>query len=212
MTVVRASSPADLDAVLGVAGREPVGGVDADRYRRELDTGSYRPAWTWLAVDGDAVVGRAVWWGRPGATSPSALDCLRVDGDRVEVAAALLRAGHEALGCTPDLEVDVAPGWRDDPAAVAALAWREAAARRAGLSHRLERLSFTWTADRGVPAPSSRLTFTPEPDDDVVLDVLAQVAVGSLDDLTVRTVAVLGPEAQARDDLAFYAGLPGRRS
>lgn len=34
----------------------------------------------------------------------------------------------------------------------------------------------------------------------------------SLDELTQRTLAELGPEAQAEDDLDFYTGLPGRRS
>jgi hypothetical protein len=38
------------------------------------------------------------------------------------------------------------------------------------------------------------------------------VAEGCLDDLTRRNVAVLGAQAQARDDLDFYLGLPGERS
>lgn len=215
VTSVRASTAADLDAVVSCAAVEPVSGVDAERYRRELATGSYRPEWTWVALDGDDVVARAVWWGKPGASSPTALDCLWTAAglaDRAGVAAELLRAGHAVLECTPDLEADVAPGWREDPAAAAAVGWRQDAATRAGLTHTLERLSFAWTPEQGVPAASSWLAFAAEPDDEVVLTVLQGVAEGSLDDLTVRTVAALGPRGQAQDDLDFYAGLPGERS
>lgn len=173
-----------------------------------------------LAGPNDGVlVGRAVWWALPDRTSPTALDCLWTSptvGDRASVATDLLRAGHAGLrdgGATslPDYEIDLEPGWREDPAAVAAVAWRQDAARRAGLTHTLERLSYAWTPSNPVPAASPRLLFNEEPDDHRFLALFAETAQRSLDDLTRRTLAALGTEAQARDDLEFYLGLPGER-
>jgi GNAT superfamily N-acetyltransferase len=71
---------------------------------------------------------------------------------------------------------------------------------------------FAWTPEDGIPDQSHRLTFTTESADEVFLRAFARAAEGSLDDLTRRNVAALGAEAQARDDLDFYVGLPGERS
>lgn len=207
MITFRPASTADLSMVLSCRVREPVSWVDPGRYQRELAVGSYRPEWTWLAQYDGVLVGRAVWWALPDRTSPTALDCLWTSptvGDRASVAADLLRAGHAGLrdgGATslPDYEIDLEPGWRQD------------AARRAGLTHTLERLSYAWTPSNPVPASSPRLLFNEEPDDHRFLALFAETAQGSLDDLTRRTLAALGTEAQARDDLGFYLGLPGER-
>ncbi|MEO9223145.1 MAG: GNAT family N-acetyltransferase [Mycobacteriaceae bacterium] len=72
-------------------------------------------------------------------------------------------------------------------------------------------MSFTWTPPRQVPAAAPRLVFSKEPRDKRFLALFAEAARGSLDDLTRRTLAALGAEAQARDDLEFYLGLPGDR-
>ncbi len=219
MITVRPTSAADVDKVLSCGVHEPISWVDSDRYRRGLAVGSYRPEWTWVALHDDVVVGRGVWWALPDQTSPSALDCLwtspTVD-DRAGVAADLLLAAHVGLRSTgatspPDYEINVDPGWREDPVTVAAVAWRAEAAHRAGLTHSLERLSYTWTPPAQIPDASSRVLFHEEPRDDRLLALFAEVAQGSLDDLTCRTRAALGAEAQARDDLDFYLGLPGSR-
>ena len=197
---------------------DPVGSVDADRYRGELGRGLLRPGWTWVAEDAGELVGRAVWWGRADSTHPLALDCLQVrDGvpDRVALAAELLAAGHAALvapgGAPPAWTVSVPGDWRDRPAVVEAVRWRRGAARAAGLTEELERVQVAWTAGSRVPPPAGRLTFRPEPQDEVVLAAFRAVAVGSLDGETVRALAVLGPEVQAQDDLEFYRGCPGER-
>ncbi len=220
MITFRPASPADLSTVSSCRIHEPVSWVDPDRYQRELAVGSYRPEWTWLAEDDGTLLARAVWWALPDKMSPTALDCLWTSqsiGDRTGLAADLLRAGHAGLrdrGATslPDYEIDLAPGWREDDAATAAVAWRQAAAHRAGLTYTLERLSYAWTPPNLVPAASPRLVFDEEPDDDRFLALFAEVAQGSLDDLTRRTLAAFGAEAQARDDLEFYLGLPGERN
>ena len=102
-------------------------------------------------------------------------------------------------------------GWRSDPAVMAAFGWRRDAAARAGLSDELERIRFEWSPDAGLPRPSGRLVFRPEPDDDVFLDVFRQIAVGSLDVMTRREVATLGPDRQAREDMDIYLAMPGDR-
>jgi GNAT superfamily N-acetyltransferase len=94
---------------------------------------------------------------------------------------------------------------------VAAFGWRRDAAARAGLTGELERIRFEWTADAGLPRSSGRLALRPEPDDDVFLDVFRQIAVGSLDVITRREVALLGADRQAREDMGIYLSMPGDR-
>lgn len=211
----RASTTADLEALLAFTTSEPVAWTGPDRYRDEAAAHNLRPAWSWLALRDGVPVGRAIWWGGADADVPATLDDVLVPGarderDRVTIAAGLLRAGAASFGVTPEWIVDVAVDWRDDPAAVASVAWRAAAASVAGLPRTTERISVAWTPDAGVPAPRRDLTFRTG-DDDEFLDLFARVTVGSLDDHTRATVARLGARGTAADDLEFYASLPGRR-
>lgn len=50
-------------------------------------------------------------------------------------------------------------GWRDDPAAAAAVAWRATAATAARLTNVAERLGYEWTPAAGMSGPSDRLVF-----------------------------------------------------
>ncbi len=217
---IRPMTDADLDQVAAVTTTEPVDWVDADRYRAGSANGEYRPEWTWLAVDGGEVLGRAVWWGPPDAGSPAQVDCLLVDPrvpNRVELGKQLLSAAHAAFRAAgavdlPDYEQVLAPDFRAEPRVAAAVAWRELAVRRAGLTERLERVAMQWTAGSPVPAPSGDLSIEAEPDDDVVLDALQWVAVGSLDVATRRGLAEFGPEKQAREDLDFFYAAAGARA
>lgn len=151
---------------------------------------------------------------------PLALECLQVDPSvprRVQVAVGLLRAGLDhlkgfGLVGVPDYTVAVPAGWRSDPSVAAAVAWRRDVGRAVGLSHELERFRYVWSPQDGVPAAPSRLVLTPEPDDEVVLQVLRRVAEGSLDVQTRRDLQALGADEQARADLAFYRSMPGQRS
>ena len=68
-----------------------------------------------------------------------------------------------------------------------------------------------WRAGTAIPEPSGQLCIDVEPDDDVVLDGLQWIAVGSLDVATRRCLAELGPEKQAREDLDFFYDSDGRR-
>jgi len=216
---IRPTTDADLGQVLSVTTTEPVDWVDADRYRAGLATGEYRPGWTWLALDGDQVIGRAVWWAPPDARQPVQLDCLVVDPrvpNRVRLGQQLLAAAHTAFreagaADLPDFEQVLQPDFRTDPPVAAATAWRELAVRRAGLTDRVERVAMQWSAGTPLPPPSGDLSIEAEPDDDVILDALQWVAVGSLDVATRRGLVELGPEKQARDDLDFFYAAAGAR-
>ena len=154
------------------------------------------------------------------STHPLALDCLLTNDavvDRAELASELLATAHRAfLGGgarqLPDYNILKLPGdWRDAPATAAAVVWRQDAAARAGLTVATERLQFEWTPDVGVPEPTGRLVFAPEPDDGVFLDAFLRVAEGSLDAHTVQSAAAIGAEATARESLQFYLERPGQR-
>ncbi|TDW49290.1 acetyltransferase (GNAT) family protein [Curtobacterium sp. PhB42] len=215
MTVTfRATTEDDREALLAFSTSEPVAWIGPDRYRAESGTDNYRPGWSWLAERDGRPVARALWWGGADAEVPSTLDDLLVapdvpEDEQVAIAAGLITAGTAAFGARPEWIVDVAVDWHDDPEAVAAVSWRTAAARAAGLGRSTERVSVAWTPDHGVPMPSS-LRFR-SGDDDEFVDLFARVAVGSLDAHTVASVDELGPRGAAADDLEFYRSLPGSR-
>ncbi|WP_439689352.1 GNAT family N-acetyltransferase [Curtobacterium sp. SP.BCp] len=218
---VRASADttADREALLAFSTSEPVGSVDRERFTAGSATGSYRPGWSWLAFRNGRVVGRALWWGRPGAAAPATLDDVQVDADenRAAVAAALVTAATatfrvEGARVAPEWILDVDTEWRDDPDAVAAVAWRTRAAEGAGLGRVTERVRFRHPdpATGAAAAPGGRLRFRGG-DDAEFADLFARVAVGSLDAHTLATVRALGRRGAALDDLSFYRDLPGSR-
>ncbi|MEU6842627.1 GNAT family N-acetyltransferase [Streptomyces sp. NPDC046716] len=214
---------AELDQVLALSSTEPVRRLSTDAYREELARRQYRPEWTWAAWSPDGrVLARALWWGQSDSAHPLALDCLATadevpPAERAELAAALLDAGHRAFRETgaeapPLYNLLHLPGsWRDDPEHVPAVAWRQEAARRAGLSVEVERLQFEWTPEEPLPAAPERLVFSPEPDDEVFLEAMMRVAEGSLDAHTVESETANGREVTARESLEFYLDRPGKR-
>ncbi|MBO1335555.1 GNAT family N-acetyltransferase [Streptomyces sp. VRA16 Mangrove soil] len=214
---------AELDQILDLTCAEPVWRLPADAYREEAAQRQYRPEWTWAAWSPDGrVLARALWWGQSDSAHPIALDCLAVAdevpaAERAALGAALLDAGHQAFRATgaeapPLYNLMKLPGaWRDDPAHVAAVTWRQEAARRAGLTVEVERLQFEWTPQDPLPAEPEHLVFTPEPDDEVLLRAMLRVAEGTLDAHTLESEAATGPEATARESLQFYLDRPGKR-
>lgn len=212
---IRPCVPDDLSTLEQWSNADPVASVDRTRFREEMASGNYRYEWTWIAERAGRPVGRAVWWGRPGATSPVTLDCLSVlpaEKQPADVGAALIRTSRAAFVHTAALEfnVDVAVSNSRDASLSSALAWRESAAQRGGFTRTTERVSFARSADDPVPAASTRLHFTAGTDAQF-LEVFEAVADGSLDSHTRAMVAEHGVAALAADDLAFYGSLPGRR-
>ncbi|MGW1467633.1 GNAT family N-acetyltransferase [Streptomyces sp. NPDC002308] len=213
----------ELDQVLALTSREPVWRLPADAYRAEATQQQYRPEWTWAAWSPDGrVLARALWWGQSDSAHPIALDCLAMADDvptaeRAALSATLLDAGHQAFRevgaqAPPLYNLMRLPGaWRDDPEYVAAVSWRQEAARLAGLTVEVERLQFEWTPEVPLPAEPERLVFSPEPDDDVFLAAMLRVAEGTLDAHTLEGEAANGREATARESLRFYLDRPGKR-
>ncbi len=215
----RPSNSADLDTLLTFVNAEPVGWIDAGRYRRELATNNYRDHWTWIAEANGAPLARAIWWAPSGADHPVALDCLLVKPSFTqpgELAAGLLKAGQEAFraaGATalPDYTIDVSVRWHEDPRAIEAVGWRRRAAESAGLETFIERVNFEWTPGTVLPVPVHNLDYRTGMDQEFKA-AFARAAEGSLDAQTKKNLASMGPDGQAQDDLEFYLSLPGERA
>ncbi|WP_433373936.1 GNAT family N-acetyltransferase [Streptosporangium sp. CA-115845] len=201
-------------------GALPASGVGARNL--PFDKLGYRSGWVWVALRGDEVVARAGFWGPPGSEHPFSLDWFDpgFGPDRVEVGAALLRAAYTALvtpgyatpsGTRPDYHLFLPAGWREQPEAFADASDRIAAAERAGLRQSVERLNLRWLPEYGLPPRPARLTFAPADDDEVMLDLLARVKEGSLDDWDRRHLAEQGARATAEQALTEIADMPGGR-
>jgi RimJ/RimL family protein N-acetyltransferase len=216
---LRSITEAELGRVLACTTDDPVGVIDPELLRRRFADGQYQPGLTWIAEDRGRILARAVWWLPPGGAHPGALDCVLTDDsvpDRASLAAKLLSAAHEefrhgGMPVLPAYHIFLPAGWRDRPDVVAALRWRQQAARRAGLTRELERLRYEWTPAAGLPPRPGRLAFRPEPDDDAFLMAFLRVAEGSLDAATAEGAAAVGARRQARDAMRFYQGMPGPR-
>jgi ribosomal protein S18 acetylase RimI-like enzyme len=162
---------------------------------------------------------RCLLVGTSGAAHPTVLDYVTVAPSVAEptaIVSELMRAAHEhfareGMPGLPEMDIHTPASWRSDEAAMAAVIWREQAARSAGLTQSTERLRLRWESSSPLPPRGDRLTFSPDPDDGAFLDTFARVAQGSLDAETRRDLAAIGVDEQAKGDLAFYLALPGRR-
>lgn len=167
--------------------------------------GEYRPEWSWIALRGGTVVARAAWWAGPQDTAPIALDWL--DFTDADAAVQLLRTAP----LRAEYDLLLPPGWRGRPAVEAAARARIDAATAAGMEPLVERYRYEWTPECGIPGRPGRLEFRPEPDDEVILDVLRRVGQGSLDAHTRRSVADGGADAAAREELDILRWYPSPR-
>ncbi|MEV7809521.1 GNAT family N-acetyltransferase [Streptomyces flaveolus] len=168
----------------------------------------YRPDWQRIALRDGRTVARAAWWGRPEDPEPLVINWFDVAEGEEEAGAELLRT---APWKTPELELDLPTGWRDDPLRRDAVAVRESAARRAGYTPLVQRFLYRWTPDRGLPERPGRLLFTAEPDDDVVLDLLRRINIGTLDAHARRAIEQGGVDQAAREDLEILRWFPSPR-
>ncbi|TXL89258.1 GNAT family N-acetyltransferase [Streptomyces sp. IB2014 016-6] len=187
----------------GLVGRA-ITGVE---YRTVAEGGDYRPEWSWVALRDGVVVARAAWWGGPDDREPLLLNWFDVaDGED--------GAGAELLRRAPwnvEYELIAPAGWRDDPALRAAVGSRTDAARAAGMKPLVERFQYRWTPDLGLPERPGRLEFRPEPDDDVIFDVLRRVHSATLDAHASRTTDEEGLDRAAQEELDFFRWCPSPR-
>jgi RimJ/RimL family protein N-acetyltransferase len=226
--IYRPVEPSELDRLRHLLVASP---LTAGQFQIRLESGEYRPEWVWIAEEepGEPPVAAAIWWATAGETLPAALDGLfaaapfgKARGadaqDRVRLAAGLLTAGHEAFAGAgrkrpPDFHIFLPAAWRERPEVVSALSWRLDAARRAGLTHMLERLRFEWTSAAGVPQRQGRLIFRQETDDEAFVDLFSRALAGTLDATSRKEAEASGAQAQARQDVRFYRDrMSGERS
>ncbi|WP_073221169.1 MULTISPECIES: GNAT family N-acetyltransferase [unclassified Streptomyces] len=207
--VIRALTPSDAALFSTFQDSRFVGrAAFGHPYTSTADGGEYRPDWSWVALRDGRVVARAAWWGGPGDTEPVVLNWFDFADGEAEAGAELLRRAP----FDKEYELIAPAGWRDDPAARAAVEERVAAATAAGMEPLVERYRYRWTPGCPLPERTGRLTYRPEPDDEVVLDVLRRVHSATLDAHARK--AVEGPgglDAAAREELDFFHWCPSPR-
>lgn len=184
----------------------------------DLAAGRRRPEWMWVALRGDRLLARAVWWGRPTGDAPLILDILDIEdsasgSDHVDIGVRLL---HAAMAATlpngsrpPEYSRFVPPGWRENAVTRQAVEDRMTVLERAGARLFVERLRLEWRPGSPVPEPDGRLVFRPVRDGEELVALMSSVLDGTLDahsrdDLTRMS----GHEAAVRhyeDELARYA-------
>ncbi|GAA2368860.1 GNAT family N-acetyltransferase [Nonomuraea africana] len=187
-------------------------------FRELAAEGEYRPEWVWIAQRGERVVARAAFSAPHRAEHPWGLDYF--DFDTVENGAALLKAAYAAL-VTPDYHSPIGPrpeynlllpaDWRERPDAFAEANARIQAAEKAGLTFHVERLNLRWIPEYGLPSRSTRLTFTPVTDEQVLLDLMVHIVTGSLDAGDQADLRSMSPKEVAAHLMAMVGGMPGGR-
>ncbi|MFC8824505.1 GNAT family N-acetyltransferase [Streptomyces sp. NPDC057137] len=187
----------------GLVGRA-ITGVE---YRTVAEGGDYRPEWSWVALRDGVVVARAAWWGGPEDREPLVLNWLDIAEGEDEAGAELLRRAPWNV----EYELIAPAGWREDAKLRAAVESRTDAARAAGMKPLVERFTYRWTSDLALPARPGRLEFRPEPDDDVIFDVLRRVQAGTLDAHALRAIEKSGADSAAQEELDFFRWCPSPR-
>ncbi|TCO65205.1 GNAT family N-acetyltransferase [Actinocrispum wychmicini] len=188
----------DAPDVVGVA-------VFGRSYSDLVAKNQYRPEWTWVALRDGEVVARAAWWGGPDDSEPGALDWF--DFTDPDAGVELLRQAP----FTAEYCLMLPAGWRADPVVAAAANARIDAAVAAGMKPLVERYRYTWTPADGLPDRPGRLSFRPEPDDEVIVDVLRRIQEGSLDAHKIADLKRMSPDEAARSELADLQWFPSPR-
>ncbi|NEA06676.1 GNAT family N-acetyltransferase [Streptomyces sp. SID10692] len=207
--VIRALTTSDAHLFHALQDASLVGrGAFGHRYVPVAEGGEYRPDWTWVALRDGTVVARAAWWAAPDDTAPVALDWFDFADGEEEAGAELLRRSP----LRAEFSLLVPPGWREMPEVRAAAEARIDAARAAGMEVLVERYRYEWTPDCPLPERPGRLTFRPEPDDAVILDVLRRCHSVTLDAHARRAIAGPGGlDAAAQAELDIFHWFPSPR-
>ncbi|MER5816209.1 GNAT family N-acetyltransferase [Streptomyces californicus] len=207
--VIRALTTSDAHLFHALQDASLVGrGAFGHRYAPVAEGGEYRPDWTWVALRDGTVVARAAWWAAPDDTAPVALDWFDFADGEEEAGAELLRRSP----LRAEFSLLVPPGWREMSEVRAAAEARIDAARAAGMEVLVERYRYEWTPDCPLPERPGRLTFRPEPDDAVILDVLRRCHSVTLDAHARRAIAGPGGlDAAAQAELDIFHWFPSPR-
>ncbi|MFI6645036.1 GNAT family N-acetyltransferase [Streptomyces sp. NPDC050504] len=187
----------------GLVGRAVLG----TEFATVHEGGDYRPEWSWVALRDGVVVARAAWWAGPADDEPILLNWFDIADGEEEAGAELLRRAP----LHAEYELILPPGWRDLPDVREAAEARIRSVRASGMRPLVERYSYRWTPECGLPPRSGRLEFRPEPSDEAVLDVLRRVHSVTLDAHAQRAIAESGINAAAQEELDFFHWCPSPR-
>ncbi|MER7046968.1 GNAT family N-acetyltransferase [Streptomyces jumonjinensis] len=174
---------------------------------RALSGTVHRPEWKRVALRDGQVVARAAWWGGPDDEHPLNVNWFDFAEGEEEAAAELLRTSPYRV----EYQLILPRGWREDPVLRAAGEARLRAAGKAGMSLLVERYQYRWTPECGLPERPGRLVFRPEPDDDVIFDVLRRVHSATLDAHALQDIAEGGLDRAAQAELDFFRWCPSPR-
>lgn len=176
----------------------------------DLTSGRRRPSWMWVALEGERLVGRLAFWGRPDELEPLLVDVL--DFEEVEQGVALLETALAEIGTKPEYGRFIPPGWRDDPAERQLVEDRIAAVELLGGKLFVERLRLEWRPGTPLPEPDERLAFRPVAGRDELVVMMTQVLEGTLDAHSLADLAHLSPaEAAAQQYEQEFAGYASPR-
>jgi RimJ/RimL family protein N-acetyltransferase len=176
-----------------------------NQYRTRPAGGDQRAEWSWVALRDGEVVARVAYWGSEEDTEPVIMEWFAFTDH--DAAVRLLRA----TPYTCEFELPLPAGWDADPEVCAAAEAQIAAVTEAGYSPLVERLSYTWTPDCGVPDRPGRLVFREEPDNAVILETLRRVHSDTLDAHARQAVAKGGLQLAAEEELEFFNWCPSPR-
>lgn len=199
---VRPIRPDEVAAFAALGGRpEHVADV-RDYTERMFAGGAMRPAWCYVAEDGDRLVGRVAAWTLPHREIPLDLVLLDVpwDDQDLTIGVQLLHqtlqtmttAGAEVIGHVLDSPV-MAPQWQYEHER------RVALLERVGFRVARETDRFEWVAEKCPPSVPQRLTYRGLDDvgEAAVIDAIQQVSAESLDARDQHEREIDGPEAAA---------------
>ncbi|TDD27563.1 GNAT family N-acetyltransferase [Kribbella turkmenica] len=209
---IRTTVEADLDTIHALIEQQSVNTVTRERYDEFLAEGFYRHDWSWVVEENGAIRALAIWWGLPSHDHPFSIDGLYYAGDADPVPAWTALIEHTLRSRPADAEPSeyhffLSPDWKEQPSVVAELAPRRKAAEAAGLTGVTERLRYDWKPEYGLPPRSTRLRFA-EAGDEAFVDVFRRVHEGTLDAASARSVARLGADGAAREELEVYKSMP----
>ncbi|WP_426404425.1 GNAT family N-acetyltransferase [Streptomyces sp. R-07] len=177
----------------------------------DLATGRRLPAWMWVALDGDRLLGRLAWWTHAAGGDPQALDFLDLAPElsaeeRVEVGLRLLETATAAVipaGVQrPEFGRFMPADWREVPETRSLLESLFSVLERTGARPLVERLRLEWRPGTPVPEPKGRLEFRPVRDREDLLALMTPVMEGTLD-AHGRADLASGLSARAAAELHF---------
>ncbi|MFB6634299.1 GNAT family N-acetyltransferase [Streptomyces sp. NPDC056362] len=178
------SGPGELDLFLGLTYS-----LDHE-LADDLATGRRVPAWMWVALDGDRLLGRLAWWTNAAGAAPLALDFFDLAPElsaerRAEVGLRLLETATAAVvpagAKRPEFGRFLPADWRDVPETRASLESLFSVLEKSGARPLVERLRLEWRPGTPVPEPTGRLEFRPVRDREDLLALMTPVMEGTLD-------------------------------